>query len=144
MIWFIVALILFVLEMFSGTFYLLVISASLLSAGLAEWLLQTSNNVNAVIATVFSIVGIIIVRLWQQNHPRENKAKASDNPDYGQTVVLTKPLANDLWQVHYRGTTWQARFIQPTTAKTGDNAQIISHNGNILNLTSQISTTCQE
>jgi membrane protein implicated in regulation of membrane protease activity len=42
MIWFIVALILFVLEMFSGTFYLLVISASLLSAGLAEWLLQTS------------------------------------------------------------------------------------------------------
>ncbi|WP_239324040.1 NfeD family protein [Snodgrassella gandavensis] len=144
MIWCIVALILFVLEMFSGTFYLLVISASLLSAGMAEWLLQTSNNTNALIATVFSIIGITIVRLWQKQHPRENKAKASDDPDYGQTVVLTQPLANGLWQVHYRGTTWQARFTQPTAAKPGDSAQIISHDGNILNLTSQISTTYQE
>ncbi|PIT16790.1 NfeD family protein [Snodgrassella alvi] len=144
MIWCIVALLLFVLEMFSGTFYLLVISASLLSAGLTEWLLQTSNNTNALIATVFSIIGITIVRLWQKKHPRENRANASDDPDYGQTVVLTQPLTDGLWQVHYRGTTWQARFTQPTTAKAGDSAQIISHNGNILNLTSQISTTSQE
>ncbi|PIT13979.1 NfeD family protein [Snodgrassella alvi] len=144
MIWCIAALILFVLEMFSGTFYLLVISASLMSAGLAEWLLQTSNNINILIASAFSIIGIIIVRLWQKQHPRENKAKASDNPDYGQTVVLTQPLTDDLWQVHYRGTTWQARFTQPTSAKAGDSAQIISHNGNILNIISQASTTTQE
>lgn len=144
MIWCILALVLFVLEMFSGTFYLLVISASFLSAGLAEWLLHTSNNTNAILATVFSLIGIIIVRVWQKKHPRENKAKESDSPDYGQIVILSKPLTDGLWQVQYRGTIWQARFIQPTHAKAGDTAQIISHNGNILSLTPSASTNHQE
>lgn len=144
MIWCILALALFVIEMFSGTFYLLVISASFLSAGLAEWLLHTSNNTNAILATFFSLIGIIIVRVWQKKHPRENKAKASDSPDYGQIVILSKPLTSDLWQVQYRGTIWQARFTQPTHAKAGDTAHIISHNGNILNLTLSASTNHQE
>lgn len=144
MIWCIAALVLFVLEMFSGTFYMLVISASLLSAGLAEWLLKTSESVNAVIAIVFSILGITIVRAWQKKHPRENMAKPSDDPDYGQTVILTQLLPDGLWQVHYRGTIWQARFNNPTDAKSGDSAQIISHQGNILNITSQAPSTPQE
>ncbi|WP_156471545.1 NfeD family protein [Snodgrassella sp. CFCC 13594] len=47
MYWFIAAVLLFVAEMLMGTFYLLVVSASFISAGLAQWLLGTSLGVNA-------------------------------------------------------------------------------------------------
>ncbi|KES12415.1 NfeD-like protein, partial [Snodgrassella alvi SCGC AB-598-O02] len=64
MVWCISALLLFLVELFSGTFYLLVISAAMLSSGLSEWLFNTSTITNMIIATAFSVIGIVIVRLW--------------------------------------------------------------------------------
>ena len=66
MVWCIIALVLFVLEMFTGTFYLLIISASMFSASLSEWLFHTSTITNNLIAATLSIIGILIVRLWQR------------------------------------------------------------------------------
>ena len=69
MFWLIAAVLLFVAEMFMGTFYLLVVSASFVSAGLAEWLLGTPTAVNVSIASLFSVIGIILVRRWQKSRP---------------------------------------------------------------------------
>lgn len=129
----IIALILFILEMFTGTFYLLVISVSMLSAGLTEWLFDTSTTFNAFIASIFSLIGIVVVRLWQRKHPQQT-TQANIDVDYGQLVRLISQLDNNLWQVHYRGTIWQGSFVQQVSIKVGDNAQIVGHNGNILKL----------
>lgn len=136
MVWCISALLLFLVELISGTFYLLVISAAMLSSGLSEWLFNTSTITNMIIATAFSVIGIVIVRLWQRKHPRQNLSNPADDTDYGQTVILIDQLNENLWQVRYRGTIWQGTFADPITLKSGDTALITGHNGNILNLTS--------
>lgn len=131
MYWLIGAVLLFVAEMFLGTFYLLVISASLVSAGLADWLLDTPTPVNVSIASLFSIIGMVLVRRWQKKHRRP--PAADDDLDIGQTVVLEQQLPDGLWLVRYRGSQWQA---QPDGAgHCGQQARITGKHGNILLLT---------
>jgi membrane protein implicated in regulation of membrane protease activity len=136
MVWCIIALVLFILEMFTGTFYLLIISASFFSASLSEWLFHTSTTTNNLIAATFSLMGIIIVRIWQRNRPNRHLAHPDYDSDYGQTVRLIEPISDGLWQVHYRGTIWQGCFEHSDKIESGDTAKIISHKGNILILTS--------
>ena len=58
--WFIAAAALFVLEMFSGTFYLLVASIALLGAGIAAWL-GAGSGVSLLVAVLLSAAGIAAV-----------------------------------------------------------------------------------
>lgn len=133
MMWFIAAVLLFVAEMFIGTFYLLVISASFISAGLAEWLLGTSTTVNISIASVFSIIGIFLVRRWQKSRTPRAQEQTDDDLDLGQTVVLAHALPDGLWLVRYRGTEWQAQ-LDGASAHSGDKAQITGRHGNVLRI----------
>lgn len=136
MFWLITAVLLFVAEMFVGTFYLLVVSASLVSAGLAEWLLGTSTTVNVSIASVFSVIGIILVRRWQKSRPQPERQQNDDDLDLGQTVILEHALPDGLWLVRYRGTQWQASPELPgVTANSGDKARITGKRGNVLLIT---------
>ena len=130
MYWIIAAIILFVAEMFLGTFYLLVASASLLSAGLAAWLLDTGTTTNILIASVSSVIGIALVRRWQKNRPKNTVNQDGNDLDIGQTVVLEQPLPSGLWQVRYRGSLWQAEV--DGSAQAGVSALIRSKHGNIL------------
>ena len=55
--WLIAAVILVVLEMFVGTFYLLVIAAALASVGLTEWLFATGMEFNLALLGVLCLGG---------------------------------------------------------------------------------------
>lgn len=132
MYWLIAAVILFIIEMVVGTFYLLIICASLVSVALASYFFHTSLVINNLIAITFSILGILAVRYWQKMHKSENTESTAAQPDYGQAVILEHAISDQLWQVYYRGTYWQARFIQTETAKIGESAFIIGHQGNTL------------
>lgn len=138
MYWLITAVLVFVAEMFLGTFYLLVVSASLVSAGLAQWLLHTPWMANMAIASVFSIIGIILVRLWQKKHPSAAFGhNIADDTDSHQLVVLEQTLPGGLWLVRYRGTQWQARFSAGNNdVRIGDSARIHGKEGNVLLLKS--------
>lgn len=125
--WLAVAVILFIAEMFLGTFYLLVVCAAFVAAGLSAGLLQTPFAVNMTIAAVCSVVGIAVVRLWQKKQP---VAEAVDDLDLGQVVVLQMQMPDGLWQVQYRGTRWQARV--QGDAKAGQRGKIIGKDGNVL------------
>lgn len=125
--WLAVAVILFIAEMFLGTFYLLVVCAAFVAAGLSAWLLQTPFAVNMTIAAVCSVVGIAVVRLWQKKQP---VAEAVDDLDLGQVVVLQMQMPDGLWQVQYRGTRWQAQV--QGDAKAGQRGKIIGKDGNVL------------
>ena len=134
MFWLIAAVLLFVAEMFMGTFYLLVVSASFVSAGLAEWLLGTPTAVNVSIASLFSVIGIILVRRWQKSLPPRAREQHDNDLDIGQTVVLEHALPDGLWLVRYRGTQWQAQLEQHADAKSGAQAQITGKHGNVLHI----------
>lgn len=142
MYWFIVAVVLFVAELFLGTFYLLVVSASLVSAGLSQWLLHTPLLVNMAVASLFSIIGIVLVRQWQKKHSSASGHNSADDPDNHQLVILEQALHGGLWLVRYRGTQWQARFAADDhQAKSGDSARIHGKNGNVLLLESPSHTS---
>ena len=132
MYWFAAAAVLLVLEMFIGTFYLLVVCISLLGAGIAAargagW--QGSLSV----AGLLSVIGIFAVYRWRKQRPPRPQNNPSDL-DIGHTVVLQEQQPDGIWQVHYRGTVWQARA--DFAGYPEQPARIAGKDGNILILKS--------
>lgn len=126
--WFIAAAALLIAEMFSGTFYLLVVSIALFGAGLAAWLFGAGGGTSLLVAVVLSAAGIAAVYRWRRNH----RAGADEDVDLdiGNTVLLHQPQSGKLWLVQYRGTYWQAQADFP--AQAGQAARIAGKSGNLL------------
>ena len=95
MYWLIAAVILVVLEMFVGTFYLLVIAAALASVGLTEWLFATGMEFNLALLGVLCLGGIFLARRYQ-------KRRASDHVqvnlplDINQAVKIEQHLHDNV------------------------------------------------
>ena len=131
MYWLIAAVILVVLEMFVGTFYLLVIAAALASVGLTEWLFATGMEFNLALLGVLCLGGIFLARRYQ-------KRRASDHVqinlplDINQAVKIEQHLHDNVYQVHYRGTVWQAQLQDTQDIGIGQTAYISARQGNVL------------
>ena len=131
MYWLIAAVILVVLEMFVGTFYLLVIAAALASVGLTEWLFATGMEFNLALLGVLCLGGIFLARRYQ-------KRRASDHVqvnlplDINQAVKIEQHLHDNVYQVHYRGTVWQAQLQDTQNINIGQTAYISARQGNVL------------
>lgn len=134
MIWFGLALGALLIELFSGTFYLLVLSAALASTGLLDYFFNTALSTNLVVCGILSLVGIVAVTLLHiKQNGRSQAQLADDNLNLGQIVLILSQSAGGLYQVQYRGTQWQARLSEETGEDvSGQNAVIIGHDGNIL------------
>ena len=131
MYWLIAAVILVILEMFVGTFYLLVIAAALASVGLTEWLFATGIEFNLGLLGVLCLGGIFLARRYQ-------KRRASDHVqvnlplDINQAVKIEQHLHDNVYQVHYRGTVWQAQLQDTQDIDIGQTAYISARQGNVL------------
>ena len=131
MYWLIAAVILVVLEMFVGTFYLLVIATALASVGLTEWLFATGMEFNLALLGVLCLGGIFLARRYQ-------KRRASDHVqvnlplDINQAVKIEQHLHDNVYQVHYRGTVWQAQLQDTQDIDIGQTAYISARQGNVL------------
>ena len=131
MYWLIAAVILVILEMFVGTFYLLVIAAALASVGLTEWLFATGMEFNLALLGVLCLGGIFLARRYQ-------KRRASDHVqvnlplDINQAVKIEQHLHDNVYQVHYRGTVWQAQLQDTQDIDIGQTAYISARQGNVL------------
>lgn len=143
MYWLMAAVGLFIIEMFAGTFYLLIVSAAFASTAIASFLFSFSNTINTAIAIFFSIVGIIIVACWQKKFKHKNPNLPANITDFGQQVILQHPLPSNLWQVQYRGTIWEAKLQNSETASSGESAYIVGHQGNTLIITTSTPSTLQ-
>ncbi len=126
--WIAAAIILFMIELFIGTIYLLVLSLSLLGAAFIAWWLGTDAAMVA--AAVLSLIGCAWI--WRRKQNESVPVSDVDDLDLGQLVILEKQLPTGDWQVHYRGTLWEARPTLSGSLKQGDTATIIGHEGNIL------------
>lgn len=126
--WLIMAILVFVAELFLGTVYLLVLSLSLFGAGLvAEWL---GADVAMWVAGILSLVGCIAVYHYKQRH--QSAPIAEDDLDKGQRVIVEEVLPTGEWRVWYRGALWEARIQGDGVLRKGDTAQIVGHDSNVL------------
>ena len=126
--WFTAAAALFILEMFSGTFYLLVLSIALLGAGLTAWLFGSDASASLLVAAALSAVSIAAVYRWQRS--RRTPPGKDVDLDIGNTVVLHQAQPDNLWLVQYCGSYWQAQA--DFAAQAGQSARIAGKSGNIL------------
>ena len=135
--WLIAAVILVVLEMFVGTFYLLVIAAALASVGLTEWLFATGIEFNLGLLGVLCLGGIFLARRYQKRRAASH-AQVNLPLDVNQAVKVEQHLHDNVYQVHYRGAVWQAQLQDNSDINIGQTAYISGRQGNVLHIRSTL------
>jgi len=103
--WFVLGLVLIIIEMASGTFYLLVLGIAMAAGGLAA-LLGASLIWQLVACAVVAATGTIILRRYKGS--RTDNASTS-NLDEGQSVKVLKWNEDGSARVFYRGAEWDAK-----------------------------------
>jgi membrane protein implicated in regulation of membrane protease activity len=109
--WFLLALGLLMVEMATGTFYMLVLSIALAVGGMVA-LLGLDEQLQLVLSATAGITGIILLRRAKAARPAE---AASQNFDIGQPVQVIAWHEDGTARVHYRGAEWDA---EPESADT--------------------------
>lgn len=104
-VWFVIASILIIFELFTGTFYLLVFGcAALAAAGVAYAGLNLIAQ--CITAALIATSGV----LWLRSRPK-SKYSSTNNLDQNQTVEIITWLSATQARVRYRGTEWDAKLI---------------------------------
>ncbi|MDX8385383.1 MAG: NfeD family protein [Gallionella sp.] len=104
--WFVLGLGLIILEMSTGTFYLLVLGIAMITGGLAA-LLGASLIWQLVVCAVVAATGTVILRRYKGGQP--DQASSTSNLDEGQSVKVLKWHDDGSARVFYRGAEWDAR-----------------------------------
>jgi membrane protein implicated in regulation of membrane protease activity len=106
LLWAVAGIVLIIVEMLTGTFYLLVLGIAALIAAGAAWF-GLSLWVQAVVTAAVTVAGVMLV-----NRYRSRSAPASKRSlDIGQSVTLESWIseADGLARVSYRNAQWEAR-----------------------------------
>lgn len=109
LVWAIAGFVLIIIELITGTFYLLVLGiAALVAAAVAFF----GGNfwVQVLIGGSAALLGTFFVHRWWAQHPRS--PKGTNDLDRGQTVVLESWVneSSGFARVKYRGSSWDARI----------------------------------
>lgn len=106
LLWVITGIVLIIVEMLTGTFYLLVLGIAALAAAAAAYLGQ-SFWVQAVVVAAVAVIGVILLKRF-----RGGAQPASvQTLDIGQAVILDAWIseADGLARVQYRNAQWEAQ-----------------------------------
>jgi membrane protein implicated in regulation of membrane protease activity len=119
-LWFVAAVLLVVAELFTGSFYLLMVSIGFAAGGLAA-LAGVILPLQCFVAALVGGLAIIALRRSRWGH-RKRHLETGANPD----VVLDVGQTVDVWawqeghaRVRYRGSDWDAIPESPDTPVTG-------------------------
>ena len=108
LIWILLAGLLLVGEMLSGTFYLLVIALAFCLSALLAWL-GSGLPVQLLAAAFFSLAGLAL--LWHKRQRSKTTANPPDNLlDIGQQVVILQWHTPHHARVRHRGADWDAEL----------------------------------
>lgn len=130
--WAIAGMALIIVELVTGTFYLLVIGiAGLAGAGVSY--LNYSFWVQAVAAMAVATVGVVLVNRYRTSQPKSDSASL----DVGQNVVLDSWVSEKdrLARVRYRNALWDAKVLDEQATGTGQVLTIQKVEGNTLYVT---------
>jgi membrane protein implicated in regulation of membrane protease activity len=118
LIWIIAGFALVIIELISGTFYLLVFGLGAFVGALATWL-GAPFLVQVLVAGIAAGIGAWFVYRWHATHRKEGgQANAID---IGQSVTMDRWVnqAAGVMRVRYRGTDWDARVTENDSAAAG-------------------------
>lgn len=132
LVWIIAGFALIIIELMSGTFFLLVLGIGAFAGAAVAWLGGTLFTQCAT-AGVIALIGTYIVYEW---HQRQKSAKGAQGImlDLGQPVVFeawTDPKTGAA-RVKYRGASWDAVIEPRQDAQPGDVLYITGQNGQTL------------
>ena len=129
--WAVTGIALIIAELISGTFYLLVIGIAAL-AGAAVAFYQFSFWVQAELAAVVAIAGVVCVMRFRNAQKSVPRASL----DVGHSVVLDSWISEKdrLARVRYRNALWDARLLDEQGAEAGHVLYITRVDGNTLHV----------
>ncbi len=131
--WAIAGIGLIIVELATGTFYLLVIGVASLVAALIAWA-GMPFGVQAIVSSVLAIAGVVYVHHRRAADP----ASAGSNVlDVGQSVTLDAWVdePHRLARVKYRNAQWDARVLGTGPVAVGAQLVISDVDGNTLQVT---------
>ncbi len=130
--WAVAGIALIVVEVITGTFYLLVIGIAAF-AGAAAAYLNYSFWAQAVAAVAVAVIGVILVARFRA---KQSAAPSGAGLDVGQSVVLDSWVSEKdrLARVRYRDALWDARVLDGPAAEVGQVLYIQSIEGSTLHV----------
>ncbi len=131
LLWAIVGLVLVIVEVMTGTFYLLVLGIAAFAGGLVAYF--NAGIFTQVAATgVVAVIGLFVVQRWRQAQPVGGKG--DDSLDIGQTVTLESWIDTSAKRVRvkYRGSSWDAELVGDSNVNVNDTLFICGAQGNQL------------
>lgn len=110
--WAIAGIVLIIVEMLTGTFFLLVLGIASLGAAAVAWF-GYSFWVQAVVTAALAIVGVILVKRLPGKFGGKNASASIQSLDIGQTVMLESWIseADGIARVSYRNAQWEAHIV---------------------------------
>ena len=133
--WLLAGLLLVVVELMTGTFYLLILG---IAAGIGALVafLDRPFWMQALIAAIAAVVGGILVNRY---HRKVNDTSPKDTAnDVGQTVTIESWVSEPqrLARVRYRGTTWDADVLGNDRTEVGARLYVVATQGSRLKVSS--------
>jgi membrane protein implicated in regulation of membrane protease activity len=133
-LWAILGLTLIIVELLSGTFYLLVLGIAAFGAALAAWLGQ-GFPVQAVVAVGIAALGCYGVHLYRakSSTPQMAPVDAGQPASFESWVDQGARLA----RVNYRGASWEALVDGDAAVEAGALLYVVTANGNTLKVSTR-------
>ena len=133
-LWAILGLTLVMVELVTGTFYLLVLGVAAFGAALAAWLGQ-GFPVQAMVAAVIAALGCYGVHVYRAKNVTQQMAPV----DAGQPASFENWVDQGarLARVRYRGASWDALVEGDAAIESGAMLYVVTANGNTLKVTNR-------
>lgn len=127
--WAIAGLVLVIVELLTGTFYLLMLGVAAFGAAGAAWL-GYDFSVQVIVAAVVSAVGCYAVHVYRVR----NKAEQMPPIDAGMPASFESwvDAGARLARVRYRGASWEARVEGSEMVEPGATVYVLAADGNTL------------
>ncbi len=133
LIWLIVGLALIIIEVMTGTFYLLVLGIAAFAGALAAYF-GAGALAQVACTGILAAIGLFAVHRWHQSRPATQPQDRS--LDIGQVVTLESWLDRNSKRVRvkYRGSTWDAELVGDANAQLNDTLFICGVHGSELHV----------
>ena len=129
MFWAVIGLVLVIVELLTGTFYLLMLGVAAFGAAGAAWL-GYDFAVQSIVASVVAAVGCYGVHVYRER----NKAEQMAPLDAGMPASFESWIdaGARLARVRYRGASWDARVEGGESIEPGTTVYVLATDGNTL------------
>ena len=128
-VWAVAGLVLVIVEVMTGTFYLLMLGIAAFGAAFAAWL-GWEFSMQSIVAAILAAVGCYGVHLYRE----KNRAQQMTPIDAGMPASFETWLdaAERRAKVRYRGASWEARVDGLEAIEPGATVYVLATEGNTL------------